>query len=52
MALLHCHFFSDVLGLSCSMDVILPQATGGQVGMEGRAARGRFPVLAWLPLGK
>jgi len=48
MALLHCHFFSDVLGLSCSMDVILPQQTAGQVGMEGRAARGRFPVLYLL----
>lgn len=26
MALLHCDFFSDALQLSCSMDVILPQA--------------------------
>jgi S-formylglutathione hydrolase FrmB len=25
MALLHCNFFSDVLGLSCSMDVLLPE---------------------------
>jgi S-formylglutathione hydrolase FrmB len=26
MALIHCGFFSNTLGLSCSMDVILPQA--------------------------
>ncbi|MFZ6030613.1 MAG: alpha/beta hydrolase [Chloroflexota bacterium] len=25
MALLHCNFFSEILGLSCAMDVILPQ---------------------------
>ena len=48
MALLHCHFFSDVLGLSCSMDVILPQATSQQIGMQGRADRERFPVLYLL----
>ena len=48
MALLHCHFFSDVLGLSCSMDVVLPQATSQQIGMEGRAGRERFPVLYLL----
>ncbi|MFP4056065.1 MAG: alpha/beta hydrolase [Candidatus Brocadiia bacterium] len=47
MALLHCHFFSDVLGLSCSMDVVLPQATEGQIGMESVARRDRFPTL-WL----
>ncbi|HUT31839.1 MAG TPA: alpha/beta hydrolase family protein [Planctomycetota bacterium] len=38
MALLHCDFFSDVLQLSCSMDVILPQAP----------ARRRFPTLYLL----
>jgi len=27
MALLHCNFFSDTLGLSCSMNVLLPQKT-------------------------
>ena len=26
MALIHCNFHSDVLGLACSMDVVLPQA--------------------------
>ena len=48
MALMHCHFFSDVLGLSCTMDVILPQKTAGQIGMEGRADREQFPVLYLL----
>jgi S-formylglutathione hydrolase FrmB len=48
MALLHCHFFSDVLGLSCSMDVVLPQTTSGQIGMEGVADRDPFPTLYLL----
>ena len=47
MALIHCDFFSDVLGLSCSMCVVLPQKTEGQVGMKGRAEGDRHPVL-WL----
>jgi S-formylglutathione hydrolase FrmB len=47
MALIHCNFFSEVLGLSCSMDVILPQGTTGQIGMAGKAGAGRHPVL-WL----
>jgi S-formylglutathione hydrolase FrmB len=48
MALLHCDFFSDVLGLCCSMDVVLPQQTSGQIGMETVARRGRFPTLYLL----
>jgi S-formylglutathione hydrolase FrmB len=47
MALIHCNFFSEVLGLSCSMDVILPQATTQQIGMAGKAGVGKHPVL-WL----
>jgi hypothetical protein len=39
VALLRCDFFSDVLGLSTSMTVILPQRTSAQIGMSG-AARG------------
>ncbi len=47
MALLHCDFFSDVLGLSTSMTVILPQATSGQIGMPGSA---EHPLSAmWSP---
>ena len=48
MALIHCNFFSDVLGLSCSMDVILPQATTRPIGMAGVAERETFPTLYLL----
>ena len=37
MALLHVDFFSDVLGMCSQMDVILPEKTRGQIGMEGQA---------------
>lgn len=47
MALMQCHFFSEALGLSTSMTVILPQQTRGQVGMSGVATRDRHPTL-WL----
>ena len=39
MALLNCDIFFDVLGLSTSLTVILPQATTSQIGMTGRAQR-------------
>jgi putative tributyrin esterase len=49
MALLHVDFFSDVLGMCVEMDVILPQATQGQIGMEGKSADdGDWPVLYLL----
>src|SRR4051812_44678901 len=48
MALLRCDFFSDVLGLSTSMTVILPQATTEQIGLAGAAASGAPPVLYLL----
>jgi S-formylglutathione hydrolase FrmB len=48
MALIHCHFHSDVLGLASTMDVILPQAAGaGQIGMVSKAGR-RHPTLYLL----
>ncbi|GIO16619.1 tributyrin esterase [Cohnella xylanilytica] len=47
MALIQCHFFSETLGLSTAMTVILPQRTSGQVGMAGVANRDRHPTL-WL----
>ena len=31
--------FSDVLGMCTSADVILPQQTSGQIGMEGKVRR-------------
>lgn len=49
MALLHCHFFSDVLAMSTSMTVILPQQTRRQIGMESvRKGRGLLPTLYLL----
>lgn len=50
MALLSCNFFSDVLGLSCSMNVILPQETNNQIGLEGTATQSTlgFPTLYLL----
>ncbi|NLG24976.1 MAG: esterase family protein [Clostridiales bacterium] len=48
MALLHVGFFSNVLGLSMQMDVILPQRTAGQVGMEGAAGGDRIKTLYLL----
>ena len=48
MALLRCDFFSDVLGLSTSMTVILPQRTSSQIGMAGRAGDAAPPTLYLL----
>jgi S-formylglutathione hydrolase FrmB len=48
MALVHCDFFSEALGLSTSMTVLLPQAAGaGQIGLKSAALRKRHPTL-WL----
>lgn len=35
MAFIECRFFSETLGMSTSMNVILPQETTRQIGMEG-----------------
>ncbi|WP_411347698.1 alpha/beta hydrolase [Paenibacillus sp. WLX2291] len=48
MALIQCDFYSDVLGLSTSMTVILPQQTRTQIGMEGKAGDGKHPTLYLL----
>jgi putative tributyrin esterase len=48
MALLHVNFFSDVLGMSMNMDVILPQRTKGQIGMKGNSRDEKYPVLYLL----
>jgi S-formylglutathione hydrolase FrmB len=49
MALLHCDFFSEVLGMASSMDVILPQETGdAQIGMKGHGRSSDSPVLYLL----
>lgn len=47
MALMHVDFFSNALGMCTQMDVILPQQTRGQIGMEGKAGD-RFPTLFLL----
>jgi S-formylglutathione hydrolase FrmB len=48
MALVRCDFFSDVLGLSTSMTVILPQETSAQIGLTGGARGGDHPTLYLL----
>jgi S-formylglutathione hydrolase FrmB len=48
MAFFEAHFFSDVLGLSCSAHVLVPQQTTGQIGMEGGPVRERYPTLYLL----
>lgn len=48
MALIRCDFFSDVLELSTSMTVILPQATSAQIGLSGSAPSGAFRTLYLL----
>lgn len=49
MAQLSCHFFAETLGLSTSMQVLLPQATGsGQIGQAGSRRRATYPVLYLL----
>lgn len=47
MAMMRCDFFSETLGLSTSMTVILPQATTRQIGMTG-GERAGTPVLYLL----
>lgn len=48
MALLHVDFFSMVLGMSMNMEVILPQETWGQIGMEGKGAEGKYKTMYLL----
>lgn len=48
MALINCDFFSEVLGISTSMCVILPQNTTGQIGMAGSSKRDKYPTLYLL----
>ena len=48
MAHLRCDFYSEALGLSTTMTVILPQQTSTQIGMTGVADAGPPPVLYLL----
>jgi putative tributyrin esterase len=45
---MRCDFFSDVLGLSTSMTVLLPQDTSTQIGLAGSGGRDAPPVLYLL----
>ena len=47
MALIQCDFFSEQLGMSCSMNVILPQNTTQQIGMPSTCSSEKHPTL-WL----
>ncbi len=48
MALMHVDFFSNILGMCTEMDVIIPQQTEGQIGMEGKAADTRYKTMYLL----
>lgn len=48
MALIHVNFFSDVLGMSTQMEVILPQPSDQQIGIAHASGRIRYPVLYLL----
>ena len=48
MALLTCNFFSESLGLSTSMMVILPQQTSTQIGLGNVSRDGNHPTLYLL----
>jgi S-formylglutathione hydrolase FrmB len=48
MAFIHCDFFSEALGLSTSMSVILPQQTKAQIGLTGTVNAAKHPTLFLL----
>ena len=48
MALINCDFFSEVLGFSTGMTVILPQSSSGQIGVSAESSGGKPPLLYLL----
>lgn len=48
MALIQCHFYSEVLGLSTTMNVILPQRTTTQIGMQNEKLGDKHQTLYLL----
>lgn len=48
MALMQCRFYSEALGLSTTMTVILPQNTTTQIGMDSRSGSHLHPTLYLL----
>ncbi|ULL18737.1 esterase family protein [Paenibacillus sp. H1-7] len=48
MAFIDCHFFSETLGVTASMYVILPQPTTRQIGMTAQRVKSKHPTLFLL----
>ena len=48
MAFIQCDFASDALGFAHSMNVILPQKSSSQIGMDTAAGEGKHPTLYLL----
>ncbi|SDM86795.1 S-formylglutathione hydrolase FrmB [Paenibacillus sp. yr247] len=48
MAFIDCHFYSDSLGVSASMNVILPQAAQNQIGLASAVYGKKHPTLYLL----
>ncbi|WP_454193557.1 alpha/beta hydrolase [Paenibacillus sp. Marseille-Q7038] len=48
MALMQCHFYSEVLGLNTTMHVILPQQTATQIGVDTKQSKGLHQTLYLL----
>lgn len=48
MALIQCDFFSETLGLCTSMNVILPQNTESQIGLQNKSFKDKHPTLLLL----
>ena len=48
MAFFECSIFSESLGMTSSVNVVLPQRTSGQIGLKGVAAGATCPVLYLL----
>ena len=45
MAFIDCHFYSESLGVSASMNVILPQVANSQIGLASNNYGGKHPTL-------
>ena len=48
MAFFNSNFHSDVLGMACSMNVIMPQQSSTQIGMDSKGGKKSYPVLYLL----
>ncbi|MFW6273763.1 MAG: alpha/beta hydrolase [Halanaerobium sp.] len=48
MAFIQCNFFSDVLGMSSTMNVIIPENREKRIGIESKADQDKYPVLYLL----